>query len=314
MDQPHENPPGTGDDGSPVAVSTPASTTALPLPTESSEAPPHDHVPHPHRRASLWLRLTLAERRRRRDRNATRLLWRLVTPAVFAAAGILMVISAVNSEGTDLRPGRYDDLADLAATETRRVQGLRDEIQALNDQIDTLTAGIDNTQLDKLNGQIATLEQGAHISPLQGPGLTVTLDDAPRAVLDSAGDKVADALVHQQDIQAVVNAMWAGGAEAITIQGQRVIATTGIKCIGNTVRLNGLPYSPPYVISGIGNPERLRRSIDTNRYIDSYLQDVADYQLGFAEKVETRIVAPEYDGPLDLRYARAVDGLVDDGT
>ena len=52
--------------------------------------------------------------------------------------------------------------------------------------------------------------------------------------------------MHQQDIQAVVNALWAGGAEAMTIQGQRVISTTGIKCVGNTVVLHGVPYSPPY--------------------------------------------------------------------
>ena len=58
--------------------------------------------------------------------------------------------------------------------------------------------------------------------------------------------------MHQQDIQAVVNALWAGGAEAMTIQGQRVVSTTGIKCVGNVVILHGVPYSPPYRISAIG--------------------------------------------------------------
>ena len=56
----------------------------------------------------------------------------------------------------------------------------------------------------------------------------------------------------------MVNALWSGGAEAMTIQGQRVIATTGIKCVGNTVVLHGVPYAPPYVISAIGDPEKLQ--------------------------------------------------------
>ena len=57
----------------------------------------------------------------------------------------------------------------------------------------------------------------------------------------------------------MVNALWSGGAEAMTIQGQRVISTTGIKCVGNTVLLHGVPYSPPYVITAVGDHARCRR-------------------------------------------------------
>ena len=63
----------------------------------------------------------------------------------------------------------------------------------------------------------------------------------------------------------MVNALWSGGAEAMTIQGQRVISTTGVKCVGNTVVLHGIPYAPPYVISAIGNPDRLRAALQRFR-------------------------------------------------
>ena len=53
---------------------------------------------------------------------------------------------------------------------------------------------------------------------VEGPGLTVVLEDAPKAQQDAAGDDIKSAIVHQQDIQAVVNAMWAGGAEAMSLQ------------------------------------------------------------------------------------------------
>jgi len=77
-----------------------------------------------------------------------------------------------------------------------------------------------------------------------------------------AGVDDDDLVVHQQDIQGVVNALWSGGAEALTIQGQRVIATTGIKCVGNTVVLHGVPYAPPYVIEAIGDQAALESALE----------------------------------------------------
>ena len=59
-------------------------------------------------------------------------------------------------------------------------------------------------------------------------------------------------VVHQSDLQAVVNALWAGGAEAMTIAGQRVIATSAVRCVGNTLLLNGRVFSPPFEVAAIG--------------------------------------------------------------
>jgi len=111
-------------------------------------------------------------------------------------------------------------------------------------------------------------------------------------------------VVHQQDIQAVANALWAGGAEAMTMQGQRVIATTGIKCVGNTVVLNDVPYSPPYVISAIGDPVTMLTSLDDNPYlIDHYLPWVAKYQLGYTVRASKHLQLPGFSGAPELRYA-----------
>ena len=70
--------------------------------------------------------------------------------------------------------------------------------------------------------------------------------------------------MHQQDIQAVVNAMWAGGATAVTIEGQRVITTTGIKCEGNAVQLQGVPYPQPYEIQAVGDPDAIEAALDAD--------------------------------------------------
>ena len=62
-------------------------------------------------------------------------------------------------------------------------------------------------------------------------------------------------------MQAVVNALWAGGAEAMMIQDQRIISTSAVRCVGNTLILQGRVYSPPYRIRAIGDPDALRRTL-----------------------------------------------------
>jgi uncharacterized protein YlxW (UPF0749 family) len=150
---------------------------------------------------------------------------------------------------------------------------------------------------------------------VRGPGLSVVLTDAPKEAIDAAaepGGVTADELVvHQQDIQAVVNALWAGGAEAMTIQGQRVVSTTGIRCVGNSVVLNDVPYAPPYRISAIGPTSDMLDAVNASPYIGFYLEVVDAYQLGWDVQVESKIDMPGFAGSTGLRYARAAGVLAD---
>ena len=79
-----------------------------------------------------------------------------------------------------------------------------------------------------------------------------------------AGVDPDDYVIHQQDVQAVVNALWAGGAEAMMLQDQRVISTSAVRCVGNTLILQGRVYSPPYVITAIGDRDAMRAALDTD--------------------------------------------------
>jgi uncharacterized protein YlxW (UPF0749 family) len=120
-------------------------------------------------------------------------------------------------------------------------------------------------------------------------------------------------VVHQQDLQAVVNALWAGGAEGITLQGQRLISTTGIKCVGNTVVLHGVPYSPPYDIVAVGDPVALQQSLDASEYVQTYL----DYtqppiNIGWEVELLTGTTLPGYEGSVNLRYAEPAPAVTTD--
>ena len=121
---------------------------------------------------------------------------------------------------------------------------------------------------------------------VRGPGLVVTLNDAQR---DAQGRFPRDAspddlVVHQQDIQAVLNALWSAGAEGIQMQDQRIIATSAPRCVGNTLLLNGRTYSPPYVISAIGDAAAMQAALSAAPMVTLYKQYAVRFGLGYTEE------------------------------
>jgi len=230
--------------------------------------------------------------------------WRLLVPVTCVLAGVLFVTSAISSGGTDLRAGRFSDLASLVNQQSQQVQALRARARTLNEHVNALSGKVGAQHVSKARQETLALRGPVGLDPVTGPGMTVTLDDAPSGVIASADTNPNNLVVHQQDIQAVANALWAGGAEAMTIQGQRVIATTGIKCVGNTVVLHDVPYSPPYVISAIGDPEAMLTSLNNNPYLIIYRQYVERWQLGYSVAPREQLRLPGFSGSVELSYAR----------
>jgi uncharacterized protein YlxW (UPF0749 family) len=234
--------------------------------------------------------------------------WRIGTPLVVLLSGALFAVSYDNSEGTDLRPGRYSDLASLVDAEADEYDELEDRVAELKQEVDGLTEQVDDVDVRRLQDQIDELRDPAGLEPREGAGVTVTLSDAPDELIEQAVDNDVNPnllVVHQQDIQAVVNAMWAGGATAVTIEGQRVISTTGIKCEGPVVQLQGVPYPQPYEIKAVGDPDAIEAALDADSRVSAYRSDAADpsLQVGWDLDLEDHVEAPAYTGLLDLSYA-----------
>jgi uncharacterized protein YlxW (UPF0749 family) len=212
----------------------------------------------------------------------------------------MVILSALHAQGTDLRPARNTDLVSLVQAQSRHNTELTRQVTALREEVDGLA-----TRTGEQSDRAPDLARQANrvgLTPVTGPAVTVTLDDAPSSV--AANGIEPDLLVvHQQDIQAVVNAFWSGGAEAVTIQGKRVISTTAVKCVGNTVVLHGIPYGPPYEISAIGDQGRLHAALAESQPIQIYQQYVAAYGLVFREESEARVKFPGHEGSLDLVHA-----------
>jgi uncharacterized protein YlxW (UPF0749 family) len=252
------------------------------------------------KRAPVWSRARAAGSR-------GNIWWRAAVPAAVAVAGLLFATSAINANGTDLRGGRFDDLASLVQARSDEVNDLRNQAAALQASIDELARQVDDQRVARLQRRLARMAPAAGLTPVAGPGLSVTLEDAPRNQQVPPAIGANALVVHQQDIQAVVNALWAGGAEAMSLQGQRIIATTGIKCVGNTVVLHGVPYSPPYRIVAIGNQEAMQAGLDASDYIDNYKQYVVRFGLGYAVSLLPHVELPGYAESPNLNYAHAIE-------
>lgn len=240
-----------------------------------------------------------------RDERASGHSWRPAALVAFGLCGILFVLSAINSEGNDLRPGRYTDLASLVSTESDQVTRLKDQVTALSSEVESLTNAVNDKRVTRLQRKTERLRAPAGLDPVTGPGITVTLSDAPEDVINSSTRNLNLLVVHQQDIQAVVNAMWRGGAAAISVQDQRLVTTTGIKCEGNAVQLDGQPYAQPYEITAVGDQVALLRAIEEDPDLRVYREQakLPDIAVGWNLESHAAITVPGYTGVTTMTYA-----------
>jgi len=248
-------------------------------------------------------------RRDGRPRRRRRLTgWAAIVPVVAAGAGLMFATSAHTSQGTDLRSaGRYD-LVDVVRAQDRAVRQRVAAVQQLQDQVDALTqqAAPGNAEVARLRARAAELAPAVGTQGVTGPALTVSLNDAKRTAASlPEGYTADDIVVHQQDVQSVVNALWAGGAEAMMLQDQRVISTSAVRCVGNTLILQGRVYSPPYVIQAIGDVSDMRKALDNDKKVADYRGYVDLFGLGYDVTSKASASFPAYKGSLSLLYAKS---------
>jgi len=225
---------------------------------------------------------------------------------VLVAVGLLFTTSEPMLQGTGLRSG-HTALVDFVRSRDRLVRQRAAAVQQLQDQVDALTAqeAPRNAGVARLRAAAAKLAPVVGTQAVTGPALTVVLDDAELTAASlPEGFSADDIVVHQQDVQNVVNALWAGGAEAMMLMDQRVISTSAVRCVGNTLILQGRVYSPPYVIQAIGDQSAMREALDKSPQIRIYLDYVDTFGLGYDVTSKSRASFPAFAGSLSLLYAR----------
>jgi uncharacterized protein YlxW (UPF0749 family) len=243
-------------------------------------------------------------------RSRRRLRARTLVALTMAAAGVLLAVTyeqaAATAQGREqVRAVLTADIEqesavgdDLAA----QLEELRAEVSRTRDEL-LASSAVGQAALDDL----ARAELDAGAVPVTGPGLLVTLANAdPKADEDPVGGKAEEdprGRVVDGDLQLVVNALWAAGAEAISINGQRLGPTTAIRFAGEAVLVDFRPVTNPYEVSAIGDPDTLRNSFLESPEVAALAAISDSFGLRFDFAQEDELTLPAASTP-ELRSAR----------
>ncbi|MCV7192209.1 DUF881 domain-containing protein [Mycolicibacterium brumae] len=241
-----------------------------------------------------------------RPRRQSRQIWRFGVPAVTLMAGLLLSTTHGLAGGSDIRRSDAPRLVDLVRDAQGSVDRLTERRDTLATEVDSFHGRSADAALSAMQTRIAELGEQAGQTAMRGRGLVVTMTDAQRDVdgrfpRDASPD---DLVVHQQDISAVLNALWSAGAEAVQMQDQRIIATSAPRCVGSTLLLNGRTYSPPYTISAIGDPAAMRAALAEAPLVTLYRQYVVRFGLGYSEEVREQLEVVAHSEPIRVQYAK----------
>lgn len=217
--------------------------------------------------------------------------------------GIMLSIQFRTTESYDpqLRESRTEDLSNKLNTITSERDALANEVVSLREKLTHLN---NNDQaIADLQSELKNSNTAAGLLPVQGPGIIVTLNDSSRNV--QPGENPNYLLVHDNDLLTIVNEMKASGAEAISINDERITAMSEIRCAGTTILVNWNKIAPPFIIRATGDSALLESGLSIK---GGYLETLKvvygiEVQLQKSEKVEI----PAYKGALSLKYSTPVE-------
>jgi uncharacterized protein YlxW (UPF0749 family) len=196
----------------------------------------------------------------------------------------------------------------MAYKDTKKYnQSLQQQIADLQNKITDyeykLSRGSSSTKI--LNEELQNAKFLAGESAVEGPGIIVTLSDSKKKPSADANPfALQESIIHDTDILRAVNELRAAGAEFISVNDQRLIANSPIRCIGPVVQVNSVPMASPYVIRAIGEPKTLDGALRvTGGTVDNYT-DPAMIDI----KQEQMISVPSYTGTLQFKYGKSVTG------
>jgi uncharacterized protein YlxW (UPF0749 family) len=189
------------------------------------------------------------------------------------------------------------DAAHQAAEFEDEIKRLRKQAQDRDNELATR-----NGNAKALNDELKEMRMFAGLTEVVGPGVEITLSDSAKHSAQPGNELSLYNLIHDVDIAQVVNELKASGAEAISINGQRIISTSTIRCVGPVVQINGVPSSAPYAIHAIGDPEAMFGGVNLQNGVLDQIRRLDPNMVRVEKKAELHL--PAFAGNTRMRYAR----------
>jgi len=180
---------------------------------------------------------------------------------------------------------------------------LKESIGRMREALDEYRRELaDNTEmLKEINAELERQKMMAGLLTVEGPGVQVTLGDSSMqpAMADSN-----EYLIHEYDLRDVVNLLWLAGSEAIAVNGERLVATSSIYCVGSTVMVNDTRLSPPYLIQAVGNSITQEDVLRNPAYLEGIKRRAELYGVQFEVSRAGTLTLPAYKGGFPTHYAQ----------
>ncbi|NEE04014.1 DUF881 domain-containing protein [Phytoactinopolyspora halotolerans] len=223
------------------------------------------------------------------------------------ALGLLLSVAIVQKEGTaSVASAEREGLAERIRGQEQQTERLQDAVSSLQAEI----AELEDRQLQssargqRLRESLQNLQGSAGTAAVAGPGASVVLDDAEHP---EETEKPEYAVVLDVDLQRVVNGLWIAGAEAISINDQRVTSLSPIRMANNVINVNGRPLSPPYEVLAIGDSRTLASDFSEGPGGD-YLRSAGKDGIRYTVRVEESVRLPA-GSSMSISYATATGGV-----
>lgn len=171
------------------------------------------------------------------------------------------------------------------------------ELQILNELVFA-----DEDITDKLDMDLILNKSISGYIALEGPGITIKMYDNPEEEI--VGVDVNDDVIHDVDVLNILNDLRVAGAEAISINGERVVTSSELKCRGPVIGINGISIGTPFIISAIGDSKMLMASVNAPGTYGDALKNI--FAIGFEAEEKDDLYIPAYSGSFDFKYAEPV--------
>ncbi len=235
--------------------------------------------------------------------------WQIPITLVLFISGILLVTALRALAASNATPlhQKNEKLVAMIKTQEAEIKILENNIEAKRASLDRFQRDVSlgKKELEKLQKQLQELKTLSGMTEVEGPGLTITLDDNIKeyeaAQNKNPGLKPDDYLIHDKHILYIVNELRVGGAEAISVNDQRIVNSSDIRCVGPLILVNTTRLGPPYVIKAIGNPDNLARILALPESEYNILK-MAGYPVKYEKSA--RLVIPPFKGSYQFTYAR----------
>lgn len=223
---------------------------------------------------------------------------------VLALFGFLVSVGFLHERSREeTSPARRAELERLIEQRRGAIHELSTQVSRLSSRVDDVRkrAGAGSSEVDDLVRRLEGLRREVGLEDVEGPGVVVELSDSAKPA--TTRDELTDLRIQDVDLQLVANALWRSGAEAVSVNGRRLTATSAIRKAGSVILVNYRAVSSPYRIAAIGNPEALLDGLEDSEIAERFAVWKEIYGLGFSIRPEDQLRAPALPGLQEFRHA-----------